>query len=70
MIQQFFLDGVLVEPRDGAQPARDGRAGTAAGFQVPGEPLDVGAAAVEQALLMLMAPARVLAQVQLVCLAG
>ncbi|HEY2315688.1 MAG TPA: hypothetical protein VGH96_18920 [Streptosporangiaceae bacterium] len=70
MVQQFFLDGVLVEPRDGAQPARDSCAGTAAGFQVAGETLGVGSAGVEQAQLMQVAPACELAQVQLIGLAG
>ena len=48
VIEQFFLDGVPVEPGDGAQPAGDGGPGAAAGFQVAGEALDVGAAGLEQ----------------------
>jgi hypothetical protein len=47
----------------GAQPAGDGGAGAAAGFQVAGEALDVGAAGSEQAHLVVLAPGRVLAQV-------
>jgi len=48
MIEELFLDGVLVEPGDGAQPPGDGGTGTAAGFQVAGEALDVRAAGAEQ----------------------
>jgi hypothetical protein len=70
MIQQLFLDGVLVAPGHGAQPPRDGGAGTAAGFKVGGEALDVRAAGLEQAQVMLLAPAGELAQVQLIGLAG
>ena len=70
VVEEFFLDGVAVEPGDGAQPAGDGGAGAAAGFQVAGEALDVRAAGAEQAQLVLLAPAGVLAQVQLVGLAG
>ena len=42
MIQEFFLDGIPVEPSDRAQAAGDGGPGPSAGFQVPGEALDVG----------------------------
>jgi hypothetical protein len=70
MIQQFFLDGIPVEPGDRAEPSRDGRPGAAAGFEVAGEALDVGAADIEQAQVMLVAPARELAQVQSVRLTG
>jgi hypothetical protein len=70
MVEQFFLHGVLEEPGDGAQPARDGRPGAAAGLQVTGEALNVGAAGLEQAHVMLLAPAGELAQVQRVGLAG
>jgi hypothetical protein len=70
VVEELFLDGVLVEPGDGAQSAGDGGAGAAVGFQVAGEALDVGAAGGEQAYLVLLAPGRVLAQVQLVGLAG
>ena len=44
VVQKFFLDGVLVEPGDGAQPPGDRGAGPAPGFQFPGEGLDVSAA--------------------------
>ena len=44
MLEEFFFDGVFVEPGDGAQPPGDGRAGPAAGFEFPGEAFDVGAA--------------------------
>ena len=70
MIQQFFLDCILVEPSDGAQPAGDGGPGAAAGFQVMCKALDVGAAGGEQTQVMLLAPRRVLAQVQFVGMAG
>ena len=49
MIEQLFLDRVPVEPGHGAQPACDGGPGPAAGFQVPGEELDVRTAGLEQA---------------------
>jgi hypothetical protein len=42
--QELVFDGRLAEPGDGAQPAGDRRAGTAAGFQLPCEGLEVGAA--------------------------
>ena len=48
VLQELFFDGVLVEPGDGAQPPGDGGAGAAAGFQLAGEGLDVGAADREQ----------------------
>jgi hypothetical protein len=70
MLQQLFLDGVPVEPGDGAQAASDGGPGPPAGLQVPGEQLDVGAASLEQVQLVLPAPSRILAQVQLVRLPG
>src|SRR5947209_1941829 len=69
-IEQFFLDRVLVEPGDGAQPPGDGGAGPASGFQVPGEALDVGAADGEQGHRAGPAPAGELAQVQGVGLPG
>lgn len=34
MIEELFLDGVLVEPGDGAQPAGDGGTSTSPGFQI------------------------------------
>jgi hypothetical protein len=69
VIEEFFLHCVLVEPGDGAQPTRHGGLGTASRFQVAGEELDVRTAGLEQAQLVLLAPARELAQVQLVGLA-
>ena len=44
MVKQFFFYGVLIEPSDSAQAARDSRPRPAAGFQVAGEAFDVGAA--------------------------
>ena len=70
MIEEFLLDGVLVEPGDGAQPPGHGGAGPPAGFQFPGEGLDVGAADREQRQGPGAAPAGELAQVQGVGLAG
>jgi hypothetical protein len=64
VVKELFLDGVLVEPGDPAQPPGDGGAG--AGFQVAGKALDVGPPGGEQAQVMLVAPARELAQVQLI----
>jgi hypothetical protein len=46
VIQQFLLGGVLGEPGDSAQSAGDGGPGPA-GFQIPAETLDVGAAGLE-----------------------
>ncbi len=66
VIEEFLLDGVAVEPGQGAQPPGDGGPGPAAGFQVAGEAFNVGAANLEQPQVMLLAPAGVLAQVQLV----
>jgi hypothetical protein len=48
VLEEFFFDGVLVEPGDGAQPPGHGGAGAAPGFQVAGEAFDVGAAGGEQ----------------------
>ena len=73
MIEELFLDRVVVEPGDGAQPPGDGGPGPAAGFQVAGETFDADATRLEQAelaLLVLLAPAGELPQVQLVGLAG
>ena len=70
MLEKLFLDGVLVEPGDGAQPAGHGGAGTAPCFQFAGEGLDVGAADREQGQGPGPAPAGELAQVQGVGLAG
>jgi len=41
VVEELFLDGVLIEPGDSAQAAGDGGAGAAARFQVAGEALDV-----------------------------
>ena len=70
VVEEFFLDGVLVEPGDGAQPPGHGGAGPAAGFQFAGEGLDVGAADREQRQRPGAAPAGELAQVEGVGLAG
>ena len=55
MVEEFFFDGVAVEPGDGAQAAGDGGPGAAAGFEIAGEELDVRAAGLEQAELVLLA---------------
>src|SRR5215472_11513658 len=70
MLEQVFLYRVLVEPGDGAQAAGNGGPGAAAGLHVPGEALDVSAAGLEQAKMMLLAPVGVLAQIQRIRLAG
>src|SRR5262245_66290958 len=70
VIEEFFFYGVAVEPGHGAQAPGEGGPGAAAGFQVTGETLDVGAARLEQANVVLLAPAGELAQVQRVRLAG
>ena len=70
MVDEFFFDRVAVEPGDGAQPPGHGGAGAAAGFEVAGKAFDVGPAGLEQAHVMELAPAGVLAQVQRVGLAG
>ena len=70
MLEEFFFDGVLVEPRDGAQPAGDGGAGAASFFQIAGEAFDVGAAYSEQVQGVGAAPGGELAQVQRVGFAG
>jgi len=44
MVQDLFLDRVLIEPGDGGQPPGDGGAGAASCFQVAGEAFDAGAA--------------------------
>jgi hypothetical protein len=69
VLEQVFLDGITVEPSDGAQPSGDGGPGAAAGLQVAGEVFDVGAPGLEQAQVVLVAPTGVLAQVQSVRLA-
>jgi len=69
VIEELLLDGVPVEPGDGAQPPGDGGPGAAAGLQIAGEAFDVGAASLEQADVRLLASAGELAQVQRVRLA-
>jgi hypothetical protein len=63
--QGFFL-GVAVEARDRAQPAGDGRSRPSSGLQIPPEALDGEAVHVEEATLMVGAPASELSQVQCV----
>src|SRR6516162_9702918 len=70
MIQEFLLDRVPVEPRNGAQPPGDRGPGAASSFQVPGEAFDVEAADGEQVQRAATAPAGELAQVQGIRLAG
>src|SRR6266516_2355138 len=70
MIQQVFLRRVAVEPGDGAQAPGEGGPGAAAGFQVMGEAFNISAVRLEQVQVVLLAPGRELAQVQLVRFAG
>jgi hypothetical protein len=70
VVEEVFLDGVLVEPGDGAQSAGHCRPGAAPGFQVAGEALDVGTPGLEQADIALLAPRGELAQVQGIGLTG
>jgi hypothetical protein len=49
MIEEFFLDGIPVEPATVHSRPGDAGPGTAAGFQVAGEAFDVGAARLEHA---------------------
>ena len=51
-----FLDGVPAGPCDGAEAAGGGCPGTAAGFEVAAKVLDVRAAGLEQAQVVLLAP--------------
>ena len=69
-VQELFLDRVLVEPGDGAQPPGNGGPGPAHRFQVPGEGLDVSAADGEQGNGAGPAPGSALAQVEGVRVAG
>src|SRR5260370_32977203 len=48
ILEEVFLDRVLAEPGDSAQPPGDGRAGPALEFEFPCEAFDVGAAGGEQ----------------------
>jgi hypothetical protein len=70
VLEELFLDGVLAEPGNGAQPPGhgDGGAGPAPGLQVAGEAFDPGAADGEQVQGARAAPGGELAQVQRVCL--
>jgi hypothetical protein len=52
VIEEFFSDGVPVEPGDGTQASGDSGPGPAAGFQVTGETLDVGTACLEQSQMI------------------
>jgi len=64
VIDEFFFDGVLVEPGDGGQPPGDGRAGPAPGLEFPGKAFDVGPADSEQGQGVDTEPGSELAQVQ------
>ena len=64
VLEEFFFDGVLVEPRDGAQPPDDGGPSPAACFQVAGEAFDAGAVDREQRQGADAAPGGELPQVQ------
>jgi hypothetical protein len=70
VVEQVFLDRVLVQSCDGGQPAADGGAGAPCCFEVAGEQLDVGAADREQPQLPLAAPRGELAKVQGVGIPG
>ena len=70
MLEEFFLDGVLIEPGDGAQPPGYGGSGTAFCFELEGEGFDVRAADQEQRKRPCLAPAAELVQVESVDLAG
>src|SRR5260370_10205236 len=70
VIEEFFLDRVLIEPGDGAQPAGDGGTSTSPGFQIAAKAFDVGAADGEQGQGAGAAPGGELTQVQRVRLAG
>jgi hypothetical protein len=70
VLQEFFFDGVFVEPGDGAQPPGDGRPGPASRFRFSGEAFDVGTADGEQIQGAGAAPGGELAQVKCVGVAG
>ena len=70
MIQEFFLDRVLVEPDNGAQPPGDRGPCSSTGFQVPGKAYDVAVADGDNVQGAAAAPGGELAQVQEICLAG
>ena len=65
-----LLGRVAVETGDGGQTPSDRRPGPAAGLEVAGIELDVGAVDVEQAQAVLAAPGQELAQVERVGLLG
>lgn len=69
VLQQEFLDGVLVQARDGGQPPGDRGACPVGGFEVAGEELDVGPPDGEQGQVAAVAPGE-LAQVHGVGLEG
>jgi hypothetical protein len=69
-LEEFFFDGVLIEPGDRAQPPGHGGASPAFRLKLAGEGLDVRAADREQRQRPALAPAGELAQVQGVGLAG
>jgi len=64
MVKQLLLHRIRVEPGDGTQVAGHSGSGAAAGLQIAGEALDIGAPCLEQTQVMLLTPVGVLAQVQ------
>jgi hypothetical protein len=56
VLEELFLDRVLAEPGDGAQPAGNSGAGAPVAFQAAGEAFDVGATDGEQAQAASAAP--------------
>lgn len=70
MVEQVFLDGVAVQPGDGAQAAGDRRPRPPLGFHVPAEGLDARPAGGEQMHTVLPTPGHVLPQVQRVRVPG
>jgi len=70
VFQQFFLDGVAVEPGDCAQPACDRCACPAARFHVAAEAFDVCPSRLEQVQAVLLAPSGEHPQVERVSVAG
>jgi hypothetical protein len=56
VVEEFFFDGVLAEPGDGAQPAGDRGAGSPCGLEAAAEAFDVSAADREQVQLVAVAP--------------
>jgi hypothetical protein len=61
---------VAVEAGNGAESTSNSCTGTAAGFEIPGEALDVGSADLEQSQVVLVAPGDELAQVERVGVAS